>query len=197
MLFGIAKTHLYRPLRQRVDIFEGSEPETTASVPWGLEKLDGVAGRVLEQDLLSASALDDLVAEVRPSIAHSLDFAGEIIDLELDAVPAARLGLTSVGHGLACSARAGLVQQKAQVVSREDRETGGVKLDTEAEPLDVERDRCFDVVDYVTHADRGHRFNPPRTFLAGFPCIKSTSIHVFTTTRFIVASGTAPTSLPP
>jgi hypothetical protein len=81
MLFGIAKTHLYRPLRQIVDVFEGSEPETTTSVPWGLEKLDGVAGRVLEQDLLAAPAAYDLVAEARPSIAHSLNFAGEIPDL--------------------------------------------------------------------------------------------------------------------
>src|SRR5215204_6236654 len=32
----------------------------------------------------------------------------------------------------------------------------GVKLDTEAEPLGIERDRRVDVMDYVTHTDRGH-----------------------------------------
>src|SRR5215218_566459 len=104
---------------------------------------------------------------MRPRLAQDFDLASEIIDLELDAVPAARLGLTSVGHGLARSTDAGLVQQEAQVTSREDRETGGgVKLDAEAEPLGVERDRLLDIVDYVTHADRGHRLNPPWIFLA-------------------------------
>src|SRR5215208_6501007 len=157
MLVGITKTLFYRPLRQRVDVVADSEPVTTTSVPWGLEKFDGVAGRVLEQDLLAASAADDLVAEVRPRVAQILNLAGEAVDLQLDAVPAARLGLAPVGHGLACSASAGLVQQEAQAASREDRETGGIKLDTEAEPLAVERDCLLDVVDYVTHADRSHR----------------------------------------
>jgi hypothetical protein len=78
VLLGIAKTDLYQPLRQRVDVFEGSEPETTTSVPWGLEKFYAVAGRVFEQDLLAAPAAYDFVAEARPSIAHALDFAGEI-----------------------------------------------------------------------------------------------------------------------
>src|SRR5215212_5120465 len=122
MPFGIANTHLYRPLRQRVDVFEGSEPETTTSVPWGLEKFDGVAGRVLEQDLLAAPALDDLIAEASPRVAYGLNLVGEVVDLQLDAVPAARLGPPAVGHGLARSAGTGLVQQEAQVASREDRE---------------------------------------------------------------------------
>src|SRR5919106_193637 len=170
------------------DLAVGRLPRTaSASDPWGFEKLDGIAGGVLKQDLLAASAANDLVEEVRPRLAQGLDLASEIIDLELDAVPAARLGLMSVGHGLACSAGAGLVQQEAQVASREDRETEGrVKLDAEAQPLGVERDRRFDVVDYITHADRGHSFNPPWTFLAGIPCIKFTSIHVFATTRFSI-----------
>src|SRR5918993_4755392 len=33
---------------------------------------------------------------------------------------------------------------------------GGVKLYTEAEVLGVERDRRLDVINYVTHTDRGH-----------------------------------------
>jgi hypothetical protein len=57
---------------------------------------------------------------------------------------------------LARSAGTGLVEQEAQVASREDRETGGVKLYTEAEVLGVERDRRLDVINYVTHTDRGH-----------------------------------------
>ena len=81
----------------------------------------------------------------------------EIVNLKLDAVPAAWLRIAPVGHGLARSAGTGLVQQEAQVASREDRETGGgVKLDTETEPLGIERDRRLNVINYVTHTDRGH-----------------------------------------
>ena len=96
-----------------------------ALVPWGFEKLDGVAGGILEQDLLAAPALDDLIAEASPRVSFGPNLPGEVVDLQLDAVPAARLGLPAVGHGLACTASAGLVQQEAQVASREDRETGG------------------------------------------------------------------------
>src|SRR3712207_5003251 len=133
MLVGITKTLPYRPLRQRVDVVEDSEPVTTTSVPWGLEKFDGVAGRVLEQDLLAAPAAYALVAKVRPRLAHALDFPAEILDFELDAVPTSRLGPASVGHGLPCSPRSRRVQQEPQVAPREDRETGGgVHLDAEA-----------------------------------------------------------------
>src|SRR5215211_7119539 len=132
-----------------------------ASVPWRFEKFDEVAGGVLKQDLLAAPATDDLVAKVRPRVAYGPNLAGEVVDLQLDAVPAARLGFPAVGHGLACPASAGLVQQEAQVASREDRETGGgVKLDAKAKPPSVERDRLLDVINYVTHTDRGHRYRP-------------------------------------
>src|SRR5918992_2688223 len=139
------------------DLAVGRLPKTAlASVPWGFEKFDGVAGGVLKQDLLAASAADDLVAEVRLRVAQRLDLAGEIVNLKLDAVPAAWLRIAPVGHGLARSAGTGLVEQEAQVASRDDRETGGVKLYTEAEVLGVERDRCVDVINYVTYTDRGH-----------------------------------------
>src|ERR671910_2267500 len=166
MLFGIAKTHLYRPLRQRVDVFEDSEPETTTSVPWGLEKFDGVAGRVLEQDLLAAPAAYGLVAEARPSITHALDFAGEVPDLQLDAVPASGLGPASVGHGLPRSPGSRRVQQEAQIAPREAREAGGgVHLDAEAEVPSVEGDRRIYVIDNVTHAYRSHRYSSFKRFI--------------------------------
>src|SRR5918995_3733757 len=66
----------------------------------GLEQLDRVAGWVVEQDLLSAPAADDLVAKARPRTAQGLDFGGQVLDLELNAVPAARLGPAPVGHRL-------------------------------------------------------------------------------------------------
>src|SRR5215208_6771729 len=145
-----------------------------ASVPWRFEKFDEVAGGVLKQDLLAAPATDDLVAKVRPRVAYGPNLAGEIVDLQLDAVPAARLGLPAVGHGLACPASAGLVQQEAQVASREDRETGGgVKLDAKAEPPGVERDRLLDVINYVTHTDRGHRDRPSSSVTFSYCAVRA------------------------
>src|SRR5918993_4333826 len=40
---------------------------------------------------------------------------------------------------------------------------GGVKLYTEAEVLGIERDRRLDVINYVTHTDRGHLWSPQRS----------------------------------
>src|SRR5207245_9960253 len=71
-----------------------------------LEQLDEVAGGILYQDLLTAVAHDDLVAESSARRPQSLDLAPQVHDLELDAVPAARLGLVAVGHRLARSAAA-------------------------------------------------------------------------------------------
>src|SRR5215208_7008260 len=116
-----------------------------------------------------SSDLDDLVAEVRLRVAQRLDLAAEIVNLKLDAVPAAWLRIAPVRHGLARSAGTGLVEQEAQVASREDRETGGVKLYTEAEPLGVERDCRLDVMDYVTHADRGHLWSSSGLVVVCYP----------------------------
>ena len=52
---------------------------------------------------------------MRLRVAQRLDLAGEIVNLKLDAVPAAWLRIAPVGHGLARSAGTGLVEQEAQV----------------------------------------------------------------------------------
>src|SRR5918998_5521926 len=156
------------------EILHSPGPREEASVPWGFEKFDGVAGGVLKQDLFAAPALDDLIAQASPRVTYGLNLVGEVVDLQLDAVPAARLGPPAVGHGLARSAGTGLVQQEAQVASREDRETGGgVKLDTEAEPLGVERDRLLDVINYVTHTDRGHRYRPSSSVTFAYCAVRA------------------------
>src|SRR5687767_9615088 len=82
------------------------------SFPWGFEQLDQVACGILEQDLPAALTGDDVVAEVRPGAAQGLNLAGEVFDLELDPVPAARLGAPPVRHGLACAASSRRVQQQ-------------------------------------------------------------------------------------
>ena len=73
---------------------------TRASGAWRLKQLDGVASRIIQQDLLATKPAHDVVAELRPRLAQGLDLPVEVIDLQLDAVPAARLGFASVGHGL-------------------------------------------------------------------------------------------------
>src|SRR5207237_4188285 len=107
------------------------------------EQLDGVARGIVEQDLPAAVAHDDLVPESDARRPQFLDFAAQIVDLELDAVPAARLGLASIGHRLACAAAAARrAQQQAERAVREHREArAGVELDAEAEAGAVERDR--------------------------------------------------------
>ena len=44
-----------------------------SSRAWGFEKFDGVAGGVVEQDLLAAEPTHDVVAEVCPRVAKGLD----------------------------------------------------------------------------------------------------------------------------
>src|ERR1017187_3568402 len=67
-----------------------------------------VAGRarlvcegVLTPDLLAAGAGHDLVAEVHFGAFEPLNFAGNVFDVEVDAIPAARLRRAAVGHGRA------------------------------------------------------------------------------------------------
>jgi hypothetical protein len=126
---------------------------------WRLEQLDGVAGGVIQQDLLATKPGHDVVAELRPRVAQGLDLAVKVVDLELDAVPAARLGPATIRHGLggpAGSARS--VHQQPKVAAREHGEAGGgMQLEGEAEPLGVEHDRRIDIVDDVADADSGHR----------------------------------------
>src|SRR5206468_3639775 len=81
----------------------------------GLEQLDRIARRVLEQDLLAAVAEDDVTAEARAGRTEPLDLVRKVFDLELDAVPASGLRLASVGHGLCGAARAaGGAQEQPQ-----------------------------------------------------------------------------------
>jgi pimeloyl-ACP methyl ester carboxylesterase len=63
-----------------------------------LEQLDRVAGRVIEQDLLAARSGDDVVAEGEPGGAQPLDLGFDVVDDEVNAVPATGAGLTAVRH---------------------------------------------------------------------------------------------------
>jgi hypothetical protein len=114
--------------------------------------------RVLEQDLAAAHPAHDLVAEAEPGGAEGLDLARDVVDFELDAVPAARLRDAAVGHRLGGAAgTADGVEQQAQVSPGEGGEAGSrMELDGEAEVPGVERDRGVDVVDDVADTHGGH-----------------------------------------
>jgi hypothetical protein len=82
-----------------------------------------------------------------------LDFAGEVLDDQVDAVPAAGLGCAPVGHR--SSGRAGgAAQQQTQVAPDDVGERGGgAGAQLKAEVGGVEGDGIFDVVDHVADID--------------------------------------------
>jgi len=61
-----------------------------------LEQLDEIAGGDFEQDLDTAGASDDVVAEGQPGLAEPGDLGIDVVDEEADAVPAARAWLGAV-----------------------------------------------------------------------------------------------------
>src|SRR5215831_16431078 len=64
----------------------------------GLEEFDDVAGGVLEQDLFAAWSFEDVVAEQSPGVAETGDLGIDVVDDEVDAVPAARRRLGAIRH---------------------------------------------------------------------------------------------------
>jgi hypothetical protein len=66
-----------------------------SSLVGGLEELDRVPGRVVDEDLLPAGPGDDVVAEPEACGAEALDLGVDVVDDEVDAVPAARSGLAA------------------------------------------------------------------------------------------------------
>ena len=65
----------------------------------GLEELDYVARRVLEEDLLSAGSGDDVVAEWDAGVPEPVHLGGEVAHDQVDPVPPARPGSAPSGIG--------------------------------------------------------------------------------------------------
>src|SRR4029077_14866935 len=63
-----------------------------------LEQLDRIARWVLEQDLRAAGPLDDLVAEPNAGSSQPLDLRVDVVDEEVNSIPAARLRPATIGH---------------------------------------------------------------------------------------------------
>src|SRR5262249_48936234 len=118
-----------------------------------LEELDRVAGGILGQNLLAAGSADDLVPEADAVGAQQVDFVGDVVDDEVDAVPAAWLGLSSVGHRPAGGAGWAGEQQPKVAAQDPGERRAGIVAECEAEVAGVELDCLVDVVDHVADAD--------------------------------------------
>src|SRR5262249_53822521 len=132
----------------------------------GLEQLDQIAGRILDQDLPDAHPGDDVVAEACALAAQLADGARQVFDPQGDPVPAARPGQRAVRHrGTAARAAAGDAEQQPQVAPVEHGERGGgAKLLLEPQQIPVERARGVKIGDEVPHGGglAGGGFLPPR-----------------------------------
>jgi hypothetical protein len=78
---------------------------------WGLKQLDWIAGRVLQEDLLSPVPAHDVITKAAPYATESFHRGRKIVHLDLNAVPAAGRGKLSIGHRLTGTACAGSVQK--------------------------------------------------------------------------------------
>src|SRR5262245_6569400 len=123
-----------------------------------LEQLDGVARRILDDDLLAAHARDYVVAEARAPRLEPLHRRLEVVHLDREAVPATGRLLRAVRHGLAASP-GGIrrAEHEAKLAPLEHGEGGDRVHDlTETELPAIERDSGVDVVHDVADADTGH-----------------------------------------
>src|SRR3954469_19028931 len=139
-----------------------------SAIPARLEKLNWVAVGVVDEDLPPAGSADDVVAERHPGRAQPIHERRDVVDLDYEAVPAARRRLAPVRHrtrgraGRAC-------EPQLQILSLNRRERGKHLLQSrEAQLADVEIERTLYVGDDVSH--RSHQCPPPRSRYASRPC---------------------------
>src|SRR5215212_1437363 len=78
-------------------------------------------------------------------------------------------GLRPSGVGWPAPPEPGSLSRRRRSPRQRTAKPGGVKLYTEAEPLGVERDCRLDVMDYVTHADRGHLWSSSDLVVVCYP----------------------------
>src|SRR2546428_6252338 len=124
------------------------------SASGGLKELDRISRRIVEEDLLPAGSGDDLAAESHARRAKAHDLGLDVVDDEVDAVPAARAGPRAVRHrtsGGACWT----AQQDAKWPADDVGESRShVRAQGEPEVRRVEGDRGVDVLDHVPNVDR-------------------------------------------
>jgi hypothetical protein len=118
-----------------------------------LEELNRIAGGVVDNDLFSADAGDDVVPEMDASRTKLSDHRLEICDLNRKTIPTAGRLFRSVRHGLTASGvYARRAQHKTETSMRKHGERGRwVHLFMESEMPAVKVDRRVDVVHDVPY----------------------------------------------
>src|SRR5262249_6402557 len=126
----------------------------TQSAAARLKELDEIAGRVLQQDLRSARPGHDVVAELDAGGAQPRDLRRNIVDNEVNAVPATGTRPLAIGHR-SPGRTFRPTQQEPQRTQRDIGESRrGVGEEHEAKVFGVPRNRGVHVVDHVTDIDR-------------------------------------------
>ena len=109
---------------------------------------------IVEQDLLAARAADDVVAKRQPGGAQPLDLGGDVVDDQVDAVPAARLrAVRPSGIGRPAELVGPAEQQSQPAADDVGERRRCARAQLEAEVGGVEGDGVLDVVDHVADAD--------------------------------------------
>jgi hypothetical protein len=123
-----------------------------------LEQLDGVAGRIVHQDLFTADSGDNVVAKVRSRRPQSRDDFRKVGDLYGKSIPASWFGLRAIRHRLTAAARwVWCAEYETQVVSRKHGEGRcGMHVFMKTKLLTVERNRGVDIVNDVPDLHCGH-----------------------------------------
>jgi len=67
----------------------------------GLEQLDRIAERIVENDLRATRPGNDVVPELESGATEALDFRGQIFHLNMNTVPTAGDRFATIGHRLA------------------------------------------------------------------------------------------------
>src|SRR5262245_27026864 len=107
------------------------------------EQLDWVAGWILDNGLPSAYTLDHVATEVNFDLAWLRTYRRDVVDLNGEAVPAARFRYATVGQNRASAGirTAGCAQYQAKISPRQHGEgLCWVHVLVEAQVLGVERD---------------------------------------------------------
>src|SRR4051794_16624773 len=117
-----------------------------------LKKLDRIAGRVIQHDLLTARTAHDIAAEVHTSSTQPCHLGLDIFHNQMEPVPASWSGLAAVRHRTPRrTGRSG--QQQPQVAACDVCERGGsAKSHGKTEIACIEGDSGFHVVHHVPHA---------------------------------------------
>jgi len=127
-----------------------------ASSAGGRKEFDEIAGRIFEQDLWATGSGDDVVAEPQSGGAEPGHLGGEVVDHQLDAIPAAGGGLATVRHWSPC--RASLSAEQQPKIATPDIGEGGrcAGKDREPEVGGVKSDSRVDILDHIADVNRGH-----------------------------------------